>query len=46
MNDEKTDNISHCVDDHSQTQSEAQNALSTFWTKAMEEIKSIRTVRI
>ncbi|XP_044745625.1 nuclear transcription factor Y subunit gamma [Coccinella septempunctata] len=43
VNDEKADVISQC-DDHSQTQSEAQNALSTFWTKVMEEIKSIRTM--
>ncbi|XP_045470678.1 nuclear transcription factor Y subunit gamma [Harmonia axyridis] len=44
VSDDKTDGISQCVDDQSQTQSEAQNALGTFWTKVMEEIKSIRTM--
>ncbi|KAK9892002.1 hypothetical protein WA026_018186 [Henosepilachna vigintioctopunctata] len=43
VNEEKAE-ITQCVDDQSQTQSEAQNALSTFWTKVMEEIKSIRTM--
>lgn len=36
-----------CVDDfQSQTQSEAQQALNTFWPKVLEEIKSIKNVKI
>ncbi|KAL3288053.1 hypothetical protein HHI36_002504 [Cryptolaemus montrouzieri] len=43
-NEEKIEPLPQCVDDQSQTQSEAQNALSTFWGKVMDEIKSIRTM--
>lgn len=39
---EKTD--AQCVDDQSQTQSEAQQALNVFWPKVLEEIRSIRNV--
>lgn len=35
---------SHTTDEQSQTQSEAQAALSQFWAKAMEEIRAIRVV--
>ncbi|KAJ8934515.1 hypothetical protein NQ314_013298 [Rhamnusium bicolor] len=35
---------SQCVDDQSQTQSEAQQALNQFWPKVLEEIKSIRNM--
>ncbi|CAH0551294.1 unnamed protein product [Brassicogethes aeneus] len=33
-----------CVDENSQTQSEAQQALNTFWPKVLEEIRAIRNV--
>ncbi|XP_023016933.1 nuclear factor Y-box C [Leptinotarsa decemlineata] len=33
-----------CVDDQSQTQSEAQQALQHFWPKVMDEIRSIRNM--
>lgn len=33
-----------CVDDQSQTQSEAQQALNHFWPKVMEEIRAIRNM--
>lgn len=39
---EKSD--AQCVDDQSQTQSEAQQALNVFWPKVLEEIRSIRNV--
>ncbi|KAG5882594.1 hypothetical protein JTB14_014782 [Gonioctena quinquepunctata] len=35
---------SQCVDDQSQTQSEAQQALNHFWPKVMDEIRSIRNM--
>lgn len=37
-------NDAQCVDDQSQTQSEAQQALNVFWPKVLEEIRSIRNV--
>lgn len=37
---------SQCVDDQSQTQSEAQQALNQFWPKVLEEIRAIRNVNI
>jgi nuclear transcription factor Y gamma len=33
-----------CVEDQSQTQSEAQNVLNQFWPKALEDIKAIRNM--
>ncbi|CAG9813665.1 unnamed protein product [Phaedon cochleariae] len=33
-----------CVDDQSQTQSEAQLALNQFWSKSMDEIRAIRVM--
>ncbi|CAH0551295.1 unnamed protein product [Brassicogethes aeneus] len=33
-----------CVDENSQTQSEAQQALNTFWPKVLEEIRAIRNM--
>ncbi|CAG9838248.1 unnamed protein product [Diabrotica balteata] len=41
-NEDKTD--TQCVDDQSQTQSQAQQALNQFWPKVMEEIRSIRNM--
>ncbi|CAH1110756.1 unnamed protein product [Psylliodes chrysocephalus] len=41
-NEDKSD--CQCVDDQSQTQSEAQQALNHFWPKVMEEIKAIRNM--
>ncbi|KAJ8973520.1 hypothetical protein NQ317_014245 [Molorchus minor] len=41
---DKDSQISQCVDDQSQTQSEAQQALNQFWPKALEEIRSIRNM--
>jgi hypothetical protein len=35
-----------CVEDQSQTQSEAQNVLNQFWPKALEDIKAIRNVSL
>ncbi|KAJ8925348.1 hypothetical protein NQ315_009178 [Exocentrus adspersus] len=35
---------SQCVDDQSQTQSEAQQALNQFWPKVLEEIRAIRNM--
>lgn len=39
-------NDPQCVDDQSQTQSEAAQALNQFWPKVMEEIRAIRNVGI
>ncbi|CAG9859969.1 unnamed protein product [Phyllotreta striolata] len=41
-NEDKSD--TQCVDDQSQTQSEAQQALNQFWPKVMEEIKAIKNM--